>query len=335
MTIEFAPQGDSPKLDDPELIRIGREVIKQESMCLEALARRLDHEFARAVRLIDACRGRVFFAGIGKSGIIAKKIAGTLTSIGIPAIFIHPVEALHGDIGMIQEEDMGVLVSYSGETDEMIRLMQWLHRIGIPTIVMSGNPDSTLARYASVHLDISVIREASPGGAIPTSSTTVTAAMGDALAVALMHYRGISDEQFSHYHPGGQLGRKFLRVDQFMHGSEYLPLVKEGSTLREVAEVVSQYGFGCAFVVSESGHLLGIITDGDIRRSLHRGGVPDQTKARDIMTKHPKVISPDALVGDALHLMETCRITVLPVVDDERKPVGLIHLHDLWRTRLF
>ena len=324
-----------PEVSDRELIEFGREVIHLEAVCLDALARRLDSAFARAVRMIDQCAGRVFFAGIGKSGIVAKKIAGTFTSVGVPAAYIHPVEALHGDLGMIQPDDMAILVSYSGETDEMIRLMQWLHRLGIPLIAMTGHATSTLARYAEVHLDIQVVREASPGGAVPTSSTTVTAALGDALAVALMRLRGISDEQFSRYHPGGQLGRKYLRVDQFMHGRDQLPLVQPEDNLRETAAIMSRYGFGCALVVSDDGVLRGIITDGDVRRSMHRGVQPESTRAEDVMTREPKVIEPDALVGDALHLMETCRITVLPVIDSNGCPIGLVHLHDLWRTRLF
>lgn len=323
-------------LSDDEIINIGAEVIRIEAHGLESLARRLNDSFVRAVKMLNECHGRVFFTGIGKSGIIGKKIAGSLSSVGIPSFFIHPVEALHGDLGMVNPEaDIAFILSYSGETAEILRLVEWMHRLSIPILVMTGNTESSLARYSDIALDIGVMREATPGGAMPTTSTTVALALGDALVVALMKLRGITDESFAMYHPSGSLGRKFLTVGQFMHTGERIPIVSPTTPVGVLVETISRKGFGCALVVDSQGILCGIVTDGDVRRGVGRFSSFDGVTTSEIMTREPKTISMNALAADALKLLESFRITMLPVVDDNNHPIGLVHLHDLWRTRLF
>jgi arabinose-5-phosphate isomerase len=312
-------------------------VIRVEAEALMALADSLDGEFTRGVELILSSQGRVVVTGMGKSGIICQKIASTLASTGTPAFFLHPAEGIHGDLGMIMRGDVVIAVSNSGETDEVVRILPVIKRLGAKLIAMSGNRVSTLARTADVFLDIAVKEEACPLGLAPTASTTATLAMGDALAVALLVERGFKAEDFALFHPGGALGKKLLlRVEDLMHTEDAIPLVSEVALMREALFVITSRGLGIAGVVDSGGALTGVITDGDLRRSLERGVDILNTTAGELMTRNPKRITSAELAAKALQLMEEYSITSLFVFSDgdQEKPVGIIHLHDLLRAGL-
>jgi arabinose-5-phosphate isomerase len=292
----------------------------------------LDHNFARAVALVAGCKGKVVVTGLGKSGQICRKIASTLASTGTPAFFLHAVEGLHGDLGMLNREDVVLALSYSGETD-VIRLLPAIKRLALPLIAMTGEPNSTLGRAADVVLDASVGEEACPMGLAPTASTTVALALGDALAVAALERKQFRTEDFAGLHPGGNLGRRLMRIGELIHSGEGLPLVPERATLAETLREMSEKRLGITGVVDARGALVGVITDGDLRRALQRFGELGARSAGALMTSNPKTVPVDALAEQALAIMERHGITSLFVLADPGpKPVGIVHLHDLLKA---
>jgi arabinose-5-phosphate isomerase len=314
---------------------VARRVLELEARAILALIPRLDETFDRAVELLHACKGRVVVTGMGKSGLIGAKIAATLTSTGTPSLFLHPAEAVHGDIGMVVAGDVVLALSHSGETDELVRLVELLRRLDVPFIALTGNRDSTLGRHAAVVLEARIDREASPIGLIPTASTTAALALGDALAIALLERRGFSLEEFARLHPGGRLGRQVLTVAHLMHAGEAAPVVPGGTPLRDGIRVMSAGKLGILVVVAADGTLEGVVTDGDLRRLLERGRDLLSMTVDDAMTRGPATIGRRELAPAALHLLETRKITALVVVDETRRVEGVLHLHDLWRTQLF
>lgn len=312
-----------------------KKVIRLEAEALLALAEAINGEFERAVQLILACRGRVVVTGMGKSGLIGQKIASTMASTGTPAFFLHPAEGIHGDLGMIIKGDVVIAISNSGETEEVVRILPVIKRLGASLITMTGNPASTLAKAGDIFLDISVKEEACPLGLAPTASTTATLAMGDALAVALLLQRGFNAEDFALFHPGGALGKKLiLRVADLMHDDDEIPLVTAATPMREALFVITSKRLGITGVVDGKGALLGVITDGDLRRALEKGKDIMSLAAGDLMIGNPKRISRDDLAAKALQRMEEFSITSLFVFDDDAsdRPVGVIHLHDLLKA---
>jgi arabinose-5-phosphate isomerase len=314
---------------------IARRVLELEARAILDLVPRLDGRFEQAVDLLGACKGRVVVSGMGKSGLIGAKIAATLSSTGTPSLFLHPAEAVHGDIGMVVPGDVVLAISSSGETEEMLRLVEVLRRLDVVLIAMTGDPASSLARYAGVHLDVGIEKEASPLELAPTASTTAALAMGDALAMALAERRGFTLRDFARNHPGGRIGRKILTAGQLMHRGEAVPRVPSGAPMREVLRVMSAKKLGMACVVGAGGVLAGIVTDGDLRRVLERGDDLLAMKVDDAMVRTPVTIAADDLAAGALGLMESRKITSLVVVDADRRVEGVLHLHDLWRTQLF
>lgn len=312
-----------------------RRVIRTEADALTAMADRIDAAFEEAVRLILASKGRVVVSGMGKSGLIGQKIASTMASTGTPAFFLHPAEGIHGDLGMIMRGDVVIAISNSGETEELLRILPVVKRLGAHLIGMSGNGNSTLARSSDVFLDVSVKEEACPLGLAPTASTTATLAMGDALAVALLVQRGFKAEDFAIFHPGGSLGKKlFLLVEDLMHDGDAIPLVGEGALMKDVLFVISARRMGVTGVVAADGALKGVITDGDLRRTLEKGLDLFSSRAGEIMKLAPKRILRRELAASALQLMERHSITSLFVFEDEGSsaPCGIIHLHDILRS---
>ncbi len=319
------------------IVEEAKRVIRVEAEALLALADSLDEEFSKAVNMILAANGRVVVTGMGKSGIICQKIASTMSSTGTPAFFLHPAEGIHGDLGMIMKGDVVIAVSNSGETEEVVRILPVIKRIGAQLISMSGNRASTLAKVADVFLEIAVKEEACPLGLAPTASTTATLAMGDALAVALLVERGFKAEDFALFHPGGALGKKLLlRVEDLMHTGESVPIVSENVLMREALFIITSRGLGIAGVVNSRGSLVGVITDGDLRRALERGADILNATAGDLMTGNPKRIIAEELAAKALQRMEEYSITSLFVFNEiaDEKPVGIIHLHDLLKAGL-
>lgn len=322
---------------DVVILEEAKRVIRVEAEALLALAESLDGEFSKAVSMILAANGRVVVTGMGKSGIICQKIASTLSSTGTPAFFLHPAEGIHGDLGMIMKGDVVVAVSNSGETEEVVRILPVIKRIGAQLISMSGNSASTLAKAADVFLEIAVKEEACPLGLAPTASTTATLAMGDALAVALLVERGFKAEDFALFHPGGALGKKLiLSVQDLMHTGDAVPLVSEDVLMREALFVITSRGLGITGVVDSRGCLVGVITDGDLRRALERGVDILNVTAGDLMTGNPKRIVAEELAAKALQRMEEHSITSLFVFREiaDEQPVGIIHLHDLLKAGL-
>ena len=311
-----------------------RQVLEVESRAVGALAGRLDDRFLQAVESLYTCRGRVVVAGLGKSGLIARKIAATLASSGTPALFMHPAEAVHGDLGMVVPGDVVLAISNSGETAELLALLEQIKRLGVTLISMTGNPTSTLASQSDVHLDISVAQEACPMDLIPTASTTASLAMGDALAIALVDKRGFSEKDFATLHPAGRLGRKVLTVGKAMHSGDALPVVAPDTLLRDAIFVMTDKRLGMTTVCSPDRKLLGIITDGDLRRLMQKTPDPLSRRAGDVMTPKPATITAGELATAALRLMEERHITSLVVVDEAGRAEGVVHLHDLWRTQL-
>lgn len=319
------------------ILQEAKRVIRVEAEALMTLAESLNSEFTRGVELILSSTGRVVVTGMGKSGIICQKIASTLASTGTPAFFLHPAEGIHGDLGMIMRGDVVIAISYSGETEEVVRILPVIKRLGAKLIAMSGNRASTLARTADVFLEVAVKEEACPLGLAPTASTTATLAMGDALAVALLVERGFKAEDFALFHPGGSLGKKLLlRVEDLMHTGDAVPLVSMQALMREALFVITSRGLGIAGVVDSRGVLAGVITDGDLRRALEKGVDILNTTAGELMTRNPKRITSSELAAKAMQRMEEHSITSLFVFsgDDAEKPVGIIHLHDLLKAGL-
>lgn len=299
-----------------------------------ALAERLDDRFARAVDLVRECRGRVILTGMGKSGIVCRKIAATFSSTGTSAIFLHPAEALHGDLGVIRGDDVVIALSYSGENEELVRILEAIKRLGSGLIAMTGEARSTLAQAADVVLDCRVSEEACPMNLVPTASTTAMLALGDALAMTVLVERGFQPEDFASLHPGGTLGKRLKRVEQLMHHGDQVPLVGTGTAMPDVIYEMSRKGLGMTCVADEGGKLLGIITDGDVRRKMMTFDNVLARTAGDVMTADPIAISRSTLAAEALNLLEQRKITALVVVNADRRIEGVIHLHDLWRTEL-
>ncbi|MGH9414340.1 MAG: KpsF/GutQ family sugar-phosphate isomerase [Terriglobales bacterium] len=312
-----------------------KRVLAVEAAAVAALVERIGADFERAVALVLGCQGRVVVTGMGKSGLVARKIAATLSSTGSPALFLHPAEALHGDLGMLVPGDVVVALSQSGETPEIVNLLAPIQRLGIPTIALTGAPQSLLARTAQAHLDVSVPEEACPLGLAPTASTTAALAMGDALALAVAEQRGFSSRDFADLHPGGVLGKRLKPVSELMHQGEALPQVAPGCGFADVVYEMSRKGFGMACVVDSAGKLAGVISDGDLRRLFQaRGAQAVELAAQEYMTREPATIAPELLAPAALHVMEARKITCLPVVFGERRLLGIVHLHDLWTTEM-
>lgn len=314
-------------------LSLARRVLETEAAAVLALVDRLDERFARAVVLVRDCKGRVIVTGIGKSGIICRKIAATLASTGTPAFFLHPAEAIHGDLGVIQADDVVIAMSYSGETEELTRVLETVKRIGAPLIALTGDMTSTLAKAADVALDCRVSEEACPMNLVPTASTTAALAMGDALAMAVLVEKGFKPEDFANLHPGGKLGKRLMRVEQLMHDGEALPVVQLHTAMKDVIYEMSRKGLGMTAVVEKDGRLAGIITDGDLRRKWSSASVQDLT-AHDVMSVNPVTIPHDTLAVKALAMMEQRKITSIVVIDADRRVEGVVHLHDLWRTEM-
>jgi arabinose-5-phosphate isomerase len=320
------------KIDPAALVAAGRRALEIEGRAIAALGPRLDATFARACEICLGCRGRVIVSGMGKSGHIAGKIAATLASTGTPSFFMHAAEASHGDIGMITREDVLLAISNSGETAELLLLIPHLSRLGVPIIAVTGNAKSNLARAASVHLDVSVAEEACPLNLAPTASTTATLALGDALAVALLEARGFTSQDFARSHPGGALGRKLLlHVSDVMRTGDALPEIAPDKPLADGLVVMSKKGLGMCVIV-EAGRMLGVFTDGDLRRVLDKQANVHETRMREVMNSPGKSVKATELAAEAAHLMEKHRITALPVIDDHGALIGALNVHDLLRA---
>ncbi|WP_291728154.1 KpsF/GutQ family sugar-phosphate isomerase [Leisingera sp. F5] len=319
--------------DTEKLLATARQVITDEARALDTLAEGLDERFAEAVQLILQAKGRIIVSGIGKSGHIGHKIAATLASTGTPAYFVHPAEASHGDLGMLSEGDVVLAISNSGEAPELANLLVFTRRFGIPLIGLSSKMDSTLMKQADVHLQIPSLGEACGFGMVPSISTTLTLAMGDALAIALMKHRDFRPENFRDFHPGGKLGAQLSKVRDLMHAGDALPLVTEDTPMSDALIEISQKGFGVAGVAAADGSLAGIITDGDLRR--HMDGLLDKSSA-EVMTPNPASIAPGAMAQEAVAVMNQRKITCLFVVDPDNggKAEGLLHIHDCLRAGL-
>ena len=317
-------------------LETARRVLRIEAEALGEIMQRLDARFEQAVELLLNCKGRVVVSGMGKSGLIGRKIAATFSSTGTPAAFLHPAEAIHGDLGMLMRDDAVLAVSYGGETEEIIALLETIKRLGLRMVTLTGHPRSTIAAASDVVLDVSVKEEACSLNLAPTASTTATMAMGDALAVALLDRRGFSPGDFAALHPGGRLGKKLLRVENLMHAGEAMPCVSVTAKMPDVIYEMSKKGLGMTTAVDDQGRLAGILTDGDLRRLMQqRGAATLDLVVGDCVTKNPQTIAPGELAGSALRMMEERKITSLVVVDAERRPVGVVHLHDLWTLELF
>ncbi|MFQ3199875.1 MAG: arabinose-5-phosphate isomerase [Zhongshania sp.] len=319
--------------DKPSFISSAQRVINMERDAVSVLAERIDESFERACNILLSCKGRVVVTGMGKSGHIGNKIAATLASTGTPAFFVHPGEASHGDLGMITAGDVVIALSNSGTSAELITILPLLKLLAVPVIALTGNPASELATTADVHLNVGVKEEACPLNLAPTSSTTVTLVMGDALAIALLEARGFTANDFAMSHPGGALGRRLLlKIDTIMHTGEAIPSVQLGCVLSRALLEMSIKGLGMTAVVDENGALIGIFTDGDLRRAIDRGIDIHSSPIDDIMTRNSRTISPGTMAAEALRIMEDNKITVLVAVDADHKPVGVIHTHDLLRA---
>ncbi|MGJ8669768.1 MAG: KpsF/GutQ family sugar-phosphate isomerase [Oceanococcus sp.] len=315
------------------LINMGQEVLRIERDAIDALIARVDADFEQACRLMQTCKGRVVVSGMGKSGHIGNKIAATLASTGTPSFFLHPGEASHGDLGMITPDDVVIGLSYSGETAELMTLIPLIKRQNVPLIAMSGRPESSLAQASDVHLNIAVAKEACPLNLAPTASSTAMLAMGDALAVALLDARGFTAEDFARSHPGGSLGRRLLvHVKDVMHSGEELPQVQTGAPLAQALLEVSRKGMGMTAVTDEQGHVIGIFTDGDLRRAIDRNADLHSTPVDDVMSPGPKTITADQLAAEAVAVMQAHSITALLVADHDKRLVGALHMHDLLRA---
>lgn len=314
---------------------IGKRVLEVEANAIKKISERLDKNFDKAVELLFNTKGRVILTGIGKSGLIGRKIAATFTSTGTPSVFIHSTDAVHGDLGAFQNDDVVIVISYSGETEEVVSMLHYIKRIGSKLIAITGNPNSKLAKHSDVVLDVSVEREACPIGLVPTTSTTATLALGDALAVALMERKGFTEEDFLFYHPGGRIGKRLLKVKHLMHVKDEVPIVSVSTKMKDAIKEMTAKGFGVTSVVDTDGKLVGIITDGDLRRLLLKYGDILEKTAGECMKPAPITIDREEVATKALQIMEDKKITSLLIRDKDGKVEGIIHLHDLWRTELF
>lgn len=334
MEASATPLIPAPRLLDAAAIRDSAlGVIHAETRAIQALRARIDSDFIAACQLMWQCPGRVVVTGLGKSGHIGRKVAATLASTGTPSFFVHSGEASHGDLGMITGDDLVLALSNSGKTEEVLAILPTIKRQGTPLLAMTGDPDSKLAREADVHLDVSVDCEACPLGLAPTSSTTVTLVMGDALAVALLEARGFSAEDFAFSHPGGSLGRRLLlKVADVMHTGERLPKVTEDAMMREALLEISRKGLGMAAIVDAEDRIIGVFTDGDLRRTLDRNLDVHTTPIGSVMTRNCRTIGPEHLAAEALNVMEEIKINGLLVSDDDNRLVGALNMHDLLRA---
>lgn len=324
-----------PKDATGTALELARRVLAIEADAVRALIARLDERFLAAVSLILACKGRVIVSGIGKSGHIARKIASTMSSTGTPAYFVHPAEASHGDLGMVRRDDVFIGISYSGESDELLQIVPLVKRQGAKLIAMTGSATSSLARAADVFLDVAVEQEACPLNLAPTASTTATLALGDALAVALLDARGFSADDFARSHPSGALGRKLLtHVSDVMRTGDAVPSVRLEATLADAILEISRKGMGMTAVVDTEKRLVGLFTDGDLRRTMERNADPRGTRIDSVMTRDPRAILPEALAVEAVELMERRKSTQLPVVDAAGRLVGALNIHDLFRAKI-
>jgi len=321
-------------MNDTKLQQLARAVIETEAKAVTDLAERIGNEFIQACQFMYDCKGRIVVLGMGKSGHIGDKIAATLASTGSPAFFVHPGEASHGDMGMITKDDTVLALSNSGETAEITTILPLIKRLGVPLIALTGNPDSSLAKAADAHLDVSVEKEACPLGLAPTSSTTAALVMGDALAVSLLEKRGFTADDFALSHPGGALGRRLLlHIDDIMHTGDTIPVVSESVSLSDALLEMTQKGLGMTAIIDADGKMAGIFTDGDLRRVLDHGAVNvHETNISDVMTRECKTAQPRQLAVETLHMMEEFKISSLIVVDDSNKPVGAMNMHDLLRA---
>lgn len=317
-------------------LETARRVLRIEAQAIEGLLGRLDARFDKAVELLFQCKGRVVVTGIGKSGLIGRKVAATFSSTGTPSLFLHPAEAHHGDLGMLVRADVLLAISYGGETQEIIALLDTVKRLSIPLVTLTGNPRSTLAAASDVLLDISVKEEACSLNLTPTASTAASMAMGDALAIALLERRGFTPGDFAALHPGGQLGKKLMRVENVMHSGDALPRVHVTAKMPDVIYEMSAKGLGMTTVVDDGNRLAGVFTDGDLRRLMQkRKGESLELTVGECMTRTPVTIAPKELASAALNLMEQRKITSVAVVDSDRRVLGVVHLHDLWTLELF
>jgi arabinose-5-phosphate isomerase len=315
------------------IIEKAKEVIRKEAEAVLNLEKKINSEFQKAVEMVLRCKGRVIVTGMGKSGLIGKKIAATLASTGTSAIFLHPVEGLHGDLGVVRRDDVVIAITKSGETEELQQLFPLFKRLGVPIISLTGNPRSPAAEKSDVVLDVSVDEEACPNNLVPTSSTTAALVMGDALAIALLEERHFSAEDFALLHPGGYLGKRLLlKVKDIMHTGNNIPVVTEDAGMKEVILEMTSKRFGATTVVNEKRELVGIFTDGDLRRLVEKTEEVFQLKAREVMTRNPKTISEEELAAKALNRMEFYNITCLIVPDGKKEPIGILHLHDLLKA---
>jgi arabinose-5-phosphate isomerase len=315
-------------------LELARKVLRTEAAAILALVDRVDGRFTGAVDMLRDCRGRVIVTGMGKSGIIARKVAATFTSTGTAAFFLHPAEAVHGDLGAVQGNDVVLAVSHTGETGELLRLLETIRRIGARLVALTGSPDSTLGRAADIVLDCGVDEEACPLNLAPTASTTAALAMGDALAMVLLVAKGFREEDFASLHPGGGIGKRLMRVEALMHTGASAPAVRVTTPMREVVTEITAKGLGMTCVLAEDGRLAGVITDGDLRRHMGLAALLTQP-ASAVMTAGPQTIGRSMLAVQALALMEQRKITSLVVVDAAGRVEGVLHLHDLWRTQMF
>ncbi|HEY2830530.1 MAG TPA: KpsF/GutQ family sugar-phosphate isomerase [Thermoanaerobaculia bacterium] len=320
--------------DHPSLAE-ARRVLEVEAAAIVGLIDHLDGIFVDVVELISTSTGRVVTMGVGKSGIICKKVSATLASTGTPSFFLHPTEAIHGDLGMLVRGDVVLAISNSGETEELVRLIPHIKRIGAEVVAISGNPASTIAKNADYHLSAAISQEACPLGLAPTASTTATLALGDALAMALLVRKGFKEEDFAFLHPGGKLGKRFLRVADLMHRGKDVPVVGEKTLMHDAIYEMSNKGFGITAVTDSDGRLAGAISDGDLRRLLQNDDQIVRKTAGESMKRNPLTIGSNELASAALEVMETKKITSLFVIDEQRRVEGIIHLHDLWGIELF
>jgi len=316
------------------LLDLARTVLRTEATAILRLVDTIDRDFERAIEVLFECRGRVVVTGMGKSGIICRKIAATLSSTGTPAFFLHPAEAIHGDLGALRDDDVVIAMSRSGETEEVIRLLESIRRLGARLIAITGDPRSTLAKAADVTLDCGISEEACPFNLAPTASTTAALALGDALAMTLLVRKGFREEDFASLHPGGRLGRRLMRVEHAMHAGDAAPLVRESTVMPEIFHEMSSKRLGMTCVVDDDGRLTGVFTDGDLRRLLTRTTDVLTLTAVQVMTRNPLTIDRRLLAVEALKIMEARKVTSVVVVDGERHVEGVVHLHDLWRTQM-
>jgi arabinose-5-phosphate isomerase len=324
----------SNSFESSDILKVARRVLETEAEAVRSLVDRLDHRFEQAVGLVESCRGRVVVTGMGKSGLVGKKLAATLAATGTPALFLHPADGVHGDLGMLVKGDLVVALSNSGETEELLALVPAIKRLAVPLVLLTGRPVSRLAQHADLVLDVSVREEACPMNLTPTSSAAAALALGDALAIAVLTRRGLGPDDMARLHPGGTIGRGLVRVAELMHRGDEVPVVPESAALDTVIRAMSAKRLGCTGVIDAEGCLTGIVTDGDLRRAVERGAGHLPSTAAGLMTRRPKTVGRGELAVTALELMERHSITQLFIVDDDGRPDGVLHLHDLLRAKI-